>query len=133
MPRAVRRGLLTALVFVVAGCGGSARIEDAQFGGMTQQEAIQEGLDSVSHELIATSSPIRGHHVKLLGAVPGKNERGDRVWVVHVRDTTEQDELCVRVWARTGILARMFNTEIDNCDLPGDGSMTTPSTGGAQS
>jgi hypothetical protein len=120
-------------VLVLAGCGGSSSTADRQLGGMNQQEAIQEGLDAVSHELVSTSSPIRGHHVKLLGAVPGRNEGGERIWVVHVRDTTDQDELCVRVWARTGILARMFNTEIDNCDLPSDGSVQTPATGGAQS
>lgn len=120
----MRRLAVLALLPYAAGCAAS---DDSTFyAGMDGGEAPQVAMDLVGREVRDAESPLHGHKVRLAGTVRGKNVEGESAWVVRVRDLTEGEEFCVRVWADTAATVRQYNGEIDEC-RPAERTSATPS------
>jgi hypothetical protein len=120
----VRRLAVLALFPFAAGCAAS---DDSTFyAGMDGGEAPQVAMDFVGREVRDAGSPLHGHKMRLAGTVRGTSTEGEDAWVVRIRDVTEGDEFCVRVWADTAAPVRQYSGEIDEC-RPAELSSATPS------
>jgi len=87
---------------------------------MNDDQATLEAMNAVGREVGNPSRAIHRHRVELRQLARGQNSRGDQAWVALFSDETAEKQFCVRVWARTAVTARVYNSEVDACPRDSD-------------